>query len=81
MPIYEFRCTDCGHLQEVIVSGGSREIAMKCEECGGETLERVLSRVSYMMGSSSGSSPRVTTKNCGPGNTCSTLTLPGYTKD
>jgi putative FmdB family regulatory protein len=83
MPIYEFRCAQCGNIQEILVSSSSAEIEMKCNECQGEVLERVLSRVSYSMGSPSGeqsASPCATTKSCGPGNTCTTLNLPGYTR-
>jgi putative FmdB family regulatory protein len=82
MPIYEFRCVGCGHIQELLVTGSSGEVDMKCESCGGEVMERVMSTVSYAMGSSNGeaSGPRATTKNCGPGNSCTTLELPGHTR-
>jgi putative FmdB family regulatory protein len=82
MPIYEFRCTRCGNIQEFLVSGSSEQIEMKCKECRGDELERILSRVSYAMGASAdnASSPSVTTKTCGPGKSCSTIELPGYSK-
>jgi putative FmdB family regulatory protein len=82
MPIYEFRCADCGHIQEIIVSSSSAEIDMKCEGCQGEVMERVMSKVSYAMGSSRGESsgPTATTKTCGPGKSCTTLELPGYSR-
>jgi putative FmdB family regulatory protein len=82
MPIYEFRCTRCGSIQEFLVTGSSAQIEMKCKECQGDELERVLSRVSYAMGTSNGetASPSVTTKTCGPGKSCSTIELPGYSK-
>lgn len=82
MPIYEFRCTRCGNIQEFLVTGSSAEIAMKCSACEGDELERILSRVSYAVGTSSGevTSPRVTSKSCGPGKSCSTIELPGYSK-
>ncbi len=83
MPIYEFRCADCGNIQEVLVSSSSKEkeIEMKCQACEGETLERVLSCVSYAMGSSaSGGGPSATSKSCGPGKSCSMLNLPGHSR-
>jgi putative FmdB family regulatory protein len=81
MPIYEFRCAQCGHVQEILVSSSNTEVEMKCEQCQGEELERILSCVSYTMGSSSGSpGPSVTSKSCGPGKSCSTIELPGYTR-
>ena len=81
MPIYEFRCAQCEHVQEILVSSSSTEVEMKCEQCQGEVLERILSRVSYTMGSSSDSpGPSFTTKTCGPGKSCGAIELPGYTR-
>jgi len=82
MPIYEFKCAACGNIQEVIVSNSSDSIQMKCNECKGEVMERVLSRVSYAMGSSKGeaSGPSATTKTCGPGKSCTTIELPGHSR-
>lgn len=82
MPIYEFRCVECGNIQETILIGSSEEVEMKCKECQGEEFERVLSQVSYTVasGSSGGaeSGPSCHTRTCGPGKSCSTLTLPGH---
>lgn len=82
MPIYEFRCTRCGNIEEFLVTGASAQIDMKCSACASDELERVLSRVSYAMGSSAGeaSSPSVTSRSCGPGKSCSTIELPGHSK-
>ncbi len=82
MPIYEFRCTRCGHIQEILVSSTNATVEMKCESCENEEMERVLSRVSYLMGSSasSGEGPKVTTKSCSPGNSCATIELPGHSR-
>ncbi len=82
MPIYEFRCVGCGNIQEIIVTSGSESFEMTCSSCQGETFERVLSTVSYAMGSSNGdtSGPRATTKTCGPGKSCTTIELPGHSR-
>lgn len=84
MPIYEFRCEACGHIQEFLTTGSSEEIEMKCSECQGEEMVRVLSSVSYAMGGSGGGAKSeglsATSRSCGSGNTCSTLTLPGHTR-
>lgn len=82
MPIYEFRCTQCGNIQEFLLTTSTEQVEMKCGACQGDELERVLSRVSYAMGSSAGndSSPSVTTKTCGPGKNCTTIELPGHSK-
>ena len=79
MPIYEFKCVQCGNVQEIIVksSDASEKVEMKCSACGSETLERMLSRVSYSKISDKGASPTITSKTCGSGNTCSTIDIPG----
>ncbi len=80
MPIYEFRCAQCEHVQEVIVTSSnasSNETEMTCGKCGGEELERILSTVSYAMGAGkSDPGPNVSTRTCG-GNTCGSLEIPG----
>ena len=83
MPIYEFRCAECGHIQEFILSNSADQPELKCKECQGEDLERVLSSVSYSMGSSGdrGASPSATTKKCGPGKSCTTIQLPGHSRN
>lgn len=83
MPIYEFRCVRCGHIQEVLTSSSQSQVTLVCEQCQGEAMERVLSRVSYVMGHSSSAGhdgPRVTSKSCSPGSSCSTIELPGHTR-
>lgn len=83
MPIYEFRCVDCGNIQEVIFTGSNENVEMKCRECNGEALERVLSKTNYAMGSSGSAGaakPSATTRTCGPGKSCTSIDLPGYTK-
>lgn len=85
MPIYEFRCAKCGHIQEFLITSSSDPLELKCSECQGEDLERVLSQVSYAMGASSSSSqasssPCATTRTCSPGNSCTTIQLPGHTR-
>lgn len=41
MPIYEFRCPQCGALTEALVAVGTDSVA--CGVCGHERTERVLS--------------------------------------
>lgn len=80
MPIYEFRCANCGNVEEFILTG-SREIEVKCGACGGEDLERVISRTNYAMGSSRGAGVSGTTRSCGPGQSCTSIELPGHKRD
>jgi putative FmdB family regulatory protein len=43
MPIYEYRCSGCGHEFEQLVRTGD---VPSCPSCKGQTLERQLSHVS-----------------------------------
>ncbi len=45
MPIYEYRCTECGHEFEVLHKIGERR-RRKCEKCSGK-LEKLISRTSF----------------------------------
>lgn len=82
MPIYEFRCIKCGNIEEVLFISSREEIELRCKQCGGDELERIVSRTSHFVkpSSSSGEGPYVTNRSCSPGSSCSTITLPGYTK-
>ena len=80
MPIFEFKCLKCNHLREIIITNSSQQIEMKCEKCGSEELQRVISKTSYIMGSDGNASIKTTTKQCGPGNSCTTYEIPGYQK-
>ena len=65
MPVYDYRCRDCGKLQEVFVRsiGGSPQ---SCAGCGGEHLERVPSAF-HMLSSPRGSGA---TTCCGRDERC-----------
>lgn len=45
MPIYEFRCRDCGKKSEVITFRVSEEVSPSCSHCGSEAMARLMSRV------------------------------------
>ncbi len=47
MPIYEYKCNDCGRVQEFLVIGGS-ETRIVCPDCGSENMEKVLSPASFI---------------------------------
>ena len=81
MPIYEFRCVSCNHCFELLSVSKNDTLEMKCPKCKSEEVERVLSCVSYVVGSGSSSTDKssktkVTSKSCSSG-TCATLDIPG----
>ena len=57
MPLYEYRCTGCGHEFEVLILKPSQPVA--CPSCAGASVERLLS----MFAVSSESSRQASTKS------------------
>ncbi len=47
MPIYEFKCQDCGRLSSVFVKRMRSSYRARCQHCGGGNLERAVSRFAY----------------------------------
>ena len=47
MPIYEFKCRECGRLTSVFVRNMGASGEPTCQHCGGRRLERVVSRFAY----------------------------------
>jgi putative FmdB family regulatory protein len=45
MPIYEFRCQECGKKTEVITFRVSEEVTPQCQHCGSAAMSRLMSRV------------------------------------
>lgn len=43
MPIYEFRCSHCGHRFEVLCGFNETGDALQCPECGGTGAGRLMS--------------------------------------
>ena len=82
MPIYEFRCMKCNEVFELLKMSARDEVEMKCPHCDSENFERVLSTASHAMGFSKGESrgPQVQSRECASG-TCSTIELPGHSKN
>ncbi|MBW1979939.1 MAG: zinc ribbon domain-containing protein [Deltaproteobacteria bacterium] len=78
MPIYEFRCLQCNHIFELLAVRQDDAKELRCPECSGTEVERVLSRVSYQMGmkATAGARPKVTSKSCSSGS-CATIDIPG----
>ena len=81
MPIYEFKCAQCGRFIEMLLKSSSETVEMKCPDCGAENLERVLSSTSYVMGEGAPASTGVSsqTRSCSGGN-CTTWDIPGHSR-
>jgi putative FmdB family regulatory protein len=47
MPIYEFKCRDCGRLSSVFVKSMRSSYKARCQHCGGRNLKRAVSRFAY----------------------------------
>ena len=82
MPLFEFRCLKCNDLFEILVVGKKDSVEMKCPHCGAEDFERVMSSTNFAVGSGKGQAtkPSMQSRQCG-GGSCSTVTLPGHTRD
>jgi putative FmdB family regulatory protein len=44
MPIYEYRCLDCGKRSSMLVLSAASAAAPACRHCHGQRLERLMSR-------------------------------------
>ena len=48
MPIYEYKCTDCGHEMEAIQKIGDKPLVM-CPSCDRESLKKLVSASSFRL--------------------------------
>lgn len=80
MPIFEFRCSDCGDVFEKIFLNPDETVELECPQCKSHSLERVVSRANHVMARGAGEKPKLTTRSCGSGGSCMTLDVPGPTK-
>lgn len=73
MPIYEFKCRECGKQFEEIVLDESEEVV--CPHCSGKNAERLLSACKFKTGGpivqGSPSSSAVTSRGMGGCSSCS----------
>lgn len=78
MPIYEYRCNQCGEISEILVSMGSEGERFTCEHCGSRDLTKILSVSSYTLPEASrapgttccGREERCDAPPCSTGGTC-----------
>jgi putative FmdB family regulatory protein len=69
MPLFEFRCADCGSQFEALLR---RDESVSCPECAGDSLQRLMSApAGHIAGSSllplAGGCPPADSPPCGPG--------------
>lgn len=78
MPVYEYRCLDCGAVTEKLVLGPDEEV--RCTQCGKTNLEKILSATADFQNSQGlpgpgdttccGSAPGQAANCAGPGSCC-----------
>lgn len=56
MPIYTYKCQDCGEEFDLLVGVGRGDEKLLCPKCGGKKLGRLLSSFGLGDGSGTGSS-------------------------
>lgn len=67
MPMYEFRCRECGHVfEEFVFSSSSSMDDLKCPQCGKHESEKLMSAFSSAA-SDSGSGYSAPASSCGSG--------------
>jgi len=72
MPLYEYKCADCGEVIEFRSSYDKKEemvSSLKCENCGSKEFTQVFSGMA-LTGSKSGSSTPPPTGGCCSGGMC-----------
>lgn len=77
MPIYEYRCNQCGAISEFLVGVSSKIEALTCKQCGSSHLEKMLS-VAHSLKSEKrapghtccGREERCSTPSCSTGGSC-----------
>lgn len=64
MPIYSYKCKDCGREFDLLVGVGKGDQKPRCQKCGSKNIERQLSPCAVRMGSSGVSSSSCPTGTC-----------------
>lgn len=78
MPIYEYRCAECGSVTEFLVGMGQSPEKALCSSCGGSRLEKIMSATAISVGTDTSDAPGGSTccgsnpsvKGCAPGSCC-----------
>ena len=80
MPIYEYRCKNCGTINEFLEVAGKYDLKKECKQCGSKELNKIFSRTHVasggkIIGSASGRTccgreERCDTPPCSDGDVC-----------
>lgn len=78
MPLYEYKCQDCGKVIEVFVRSVNKKLDLACPDCKSKNLKKIFSAPSaVIMGGLSkqgltccGRTERCDTPPCSDGNVC-----------
>ena len=77
MPIYDFRCQDCGEVSELRVPSYSASSTATCSSCGSHEVERLISAPSLLRSTANtpgttccGREERCDAAPCASGDTC-----------
>ena len=78
MPIHEYKCSDCGHVSELLVGIGRNSDDLVCASCGGSGLEQLMSAPAVSIngepadhaGGSTCCGSNPSNKGCVPGSCC-----------
>lgn len=65
MPIFEYRCKDCGEKFETLVYSSAGDEKIECPECGSVKTEKQMSMFASSGGDESGGASR---NSCGSGS-------------
>ena len=65
MPIYEYRCEECGHQFEILQRLGAGSDGLTCPTCGAPELEKMFS--TFAASAPEGQAAMPAGGDCGPG--------------
>ncbi|HDJ23087.1 MAG: hypothetical protein B5M54_07575 [Candidatus Aminicenantes bacterium 4484_214] len=69
MPIYEYKCQDCGHITEIFVRSVHEKVEILCSHCNSNNLKKIFSTPAAVSVANYSSSGRTC---CGRTERCST---------
>ena len=77
MPIYEYRCDDCGKTCEILIKNRSKESEVVCPDCQSSQLTKLISSPGAVM-TKGGIEPLPTMPSCPNSQGCGNSTCPAF---